>query len=902
MPKSCKQIRDEFIRFFEDRAHAHIPSSSLLPADDPTLLFANAGMNQFKAIFLGTETPDNARAVNTQKCIRAGGKHNDLEDVGRDCYHHTFFEMMGNWSFGDYFKPEAIDWAWELLVDVWGLDPKRLHVTYFEGDKADGLEPDTEARDLWTKYFPADHIHPGNKKDNFWEMGETGPCGPNSEIHYDMTDDLSGGGRINADDPRAIEFWNLVFIQFNRGTDGKLSPLPAKHVDTGLGLERIVKILNGKISNYGTDLFIPIIQKIEQLSGKQYGARVTKAPQDRYDTMDETDLVDVAIRVIADHARTLSFAIADGILPSNEGRGSVLRGILRRAAGFGRQHLGIEATFLHQLVPTIIENFGETFPELVDRQKVIIETITDEEESFAKTLDRGLALLEQQMQEVRSGGETEISGETVFELHATYGFPFTLTKLMAEKAGLDVDEAGFEKAMEEHRETSSAGAGKFKIDQIVGLPATDDEPKYDEGDIEAKVLGWVKDGKFITEGELDEGDKAAVVLDRTNFYGEAGGQVGDTGTLTGEASVFDVDEAQMAGQCVLHVGKVRKGVLRPAQTVAAGVCPKRLDTMRNHSATHLLNWALRKVCGKHADQAGSVVDPDRLRFDFTHNKPLTPKQLAEVERLVNQRILNNEPITAKLTPLPEAKKLPGVRAVFGEKYPDPVRVITMGTDAPGEGGGGYSIEFCGGTHLQRTGQVGLFKILSAESVAKGIRRITAVTGRCAVAWVQDADATLRGASGLLKVPTGEIVDRISSMQKEIKDIRKAASQPGGSESGAASFKHFDTPAGKVSMGKCTGAPNPALMRNICDQQRQKGSKAIFLAAADESKVTLVAMVNSDLAESGKLRAGDWVKEVAPVVGGKGGGKDTLAQAGGKQPEKLDDALKSAAEFARGKLA
>ncbi|MBN1554585.1 MAG: alanine--tRNA ligase [Phycisphaerae bacterium] len=900
MTRSCKDIRDEFIRFFEERGHTMVPSSSLLPADDPTLLFTNAGMNQFKPIFLGTETRNYNRAVNTQKIIRAGGKHNDLDDVGRDCYHHTFFEMLGNWSFGDYFKKEAIDWAWELLVKVWGMDPNRLHASYFEGDESEGLEPDDESRELWTRYLPPERIHPGVKKDNFWEMGDTGPCGPCSEIHYDATDDLSGGPLVNADNPRVIEFWNLVFIQFNRTAEG-LNPLPAKHVDTGMGLERVGKILNGKISNYATDLFLPILQKIEELSGKEYGVRTVKDGQDRYDTMDETDLVDVAIRVIADHARALTFAIADGILPGNEGRGYVLRSILRRAAGFGRQHLGIDATFLHQLVPTVVENFADAFPNLRDRQKVVTEIITEEEESFSKTLDRGLQLFEREIEQARSAGKNEIRGEDAFELHATYGFPITLTKLMAEKAGLAVDEAGFQAEMEKHRELSSAGAGKFKADQIVGLPATNDEAKYERKDIKAKVLGWVVGERFFDNGVLEEGTEAAVVLDKTAFYGESGGQVGDCGTLLGETAVFDVDSAQPAGQCVLHVGKVRAGTIQAGQTVTVKVCPKtRFDTMRNHSATHLLNWSLRRVLGDGIDQAGSVVDSQRLRFDFTFGKAVAAEQLAEVEKLVNERVLADETVEAKLMPLAEAKKVPGVRAVFGEKYPDPVRVVTMGnTDSASAA---CSVEFCGGTHLTRTSQVGLFKILSEESVAKGVRRITAVTGHAAAEWAWQADATLRAAGGLLKTAPEEIPARIEAMQAEIKKLRK---RPAGGGGGAelADAVTLDTPSGKVLVAKSVVA-DPGAMRNLCDQQRQKGAAAVFLGSAeeDEGKVTLIAMVSDELVKTGKLKAGDWVKAIAPVVGGGGGGKPNLAQAGGKQPEKLPEALKKAAEFAREKLA
>ena len=948
--KSCNQIRDEFLKFFKQRGHTLVQSSSLLPADDPTLLFANAGMNQFKSLFLGTEKRDYKRAVDTQKCIRAGGKHNDLEDVGRNCYHHTFFEMLGNWSFGDYFKRDAIKWAWELFTDVWNLPKDRLYVTVFGGDKSEKLDPDTDAEALWKEVTDIDpsHISHGGKKDNFWEMGETGPCGPCSEIHIDMTPDASGAEKVNKDDPLVIELWNLVFIQFNRLSDGLLEPLPAQHVDTGLGLERICKVLHGKKSNYATDLFVPIIKKVEELSGQQYGVRCAGKKDDRYDVMDENDLVDVAMRVIADHTRTLTFAIADGILPSNDGRGSVLRSILRRGAGFGRQHLGIEATFIHQLVGTIVENFGDTFPELKERQKVIVQTITDEEESFAKTLDRGLSLfrfelglligqliayehpnwqirehkqdgrviiVDPQSREYHTDNEEDIRsllsqcqqkpvflGSAAFDLHATYGFPFTLTKLMAEKAGLAVDEAGFRKEMEKHRQTSSAGAEKFKIEQVVGLPETDDSEKYDGTFTDAVVLGWVIDGKFINEGELPEGSKAAVILDKTCFYGESGGQVGDTGTLitTDESGVvFEVHDTQLTGSSVLHIGELLNGTITTGIHVSAEVAPTRIDTMRNHSATHLLNWALRRVLGDGVNQAGSVVDPDRLRFDFTYNKALTDDQLDEVERYVNERILASQSVFWMAVPLADAKKIPGVQAMFGEKYPDPVRVVSMGTnDLFAPENTDFNFEFCGGTHLDQTNKIGLFKIVSEESIAKGVRRITAVTGRQAVGWVQNADSVLRQTSVALRVPAAEIPTRVTAMQDEIKKLRKAPRSQGGG--GLQDIVTLETPAGKLLVAS-TGHPDPTVMRNICDQQRQKGAVGIFLGGADDSKVTLVAMVSDELAKTGKIRAGDWVKQIAPLVGGGGGGKPTLAQAGGKQPEKLPEALAAAVQWAKQQL-
>ena len=900
MSLSGNDIREQFIEFFQEKhGHAFVPSSSLLPASDPTLLFANAGMNQFKDIFLGRETPDCPRAVNSQKCIRAGGKHNDLEDVGHDTYHHTFFEMLGNWSFGNYFKREAIQWAWELLTGQWGLPKDRLHVTVFEGDEADGLEPDEEARQLWQEVTDVDpaHIHLGNKKDNFWEMGETGPCGPCSEIHIDLTDDGSGGGLVNADDPRVIEIWNLVFIQFNRDESGKLSPLPATHVDTGMGLERVAMVLQGKRSNYATDLFVPIIEKIETLTDHRYGA-LSKL-DDRFDVMGEDDMGDVACRVLADHARTLTFAIADGVIPSNEGRGYVLRRILRRACRYGRQYLNISGNFLASLVDTVVEQMGGAFPEVVDRRDYVVQTVAEEEESFGKTLDRGIEMFQKEAERLAGAGKAELPGDVAFDLYATYGFPVDLTEIMAREVGMTVDHGGYEQAMEAHRAASQGEGASFRSDAIVAeLPATDDAAKYDTGPVPATVQGWIADGRWVTEGQLPCGAEAAVVLDKTNFYGEQGGQVGDTGMLSWPGGAFEVTDSTRAGQAVLHRGKVAEGTLTVGQAVTAKVDP-RLDTMRNHTATHLLNGALRQVLGENANQAGSVVAPDRLRFDFTHNQALTGEQLAEVERLVNERVLADEPVGAALMPLKQAQEIPGVRAMFGEKYPDPVRVVTVGLADPNEAAkspeGAFSVEFCGGTHLRRTGTIGLFKILSEESVAKGVRRITAVTGSEAVKVVQDLDAVVKQASAVLRVPAEQIPERVEAMVREIKELRK---RPAAAAAGSAGFDkagEVDTPHGKVLVGT-SGLADAGAMRGLCDQHRQKGAAAMLVGAADGEKVTLVAMVSEEMVQATGLKAGDWVKQAAQVVGGGGGGKPTMAQAGGKQPDKLPDALAEAIKF------
>jgi len=892
MGPACNDIRNEFIEFFRQREHTFVPSSALLPAEDPTLLFTNAGMNQFKDVFLGLTRRDYVRAVNSQKCIRAGGKHNDLEDVGHDTYHHTFFEMLGNWSFGDYFKAEAIRWAWELLTDVWGLDKHRLYATVFEGDETEGLATDDEAERLWKDVTDIDpsHILPGGRKDNFWEMGETGPCGPCSEIHVDLTDNGTGRDLVNAGDARVIEIWNLVFMQYSRGADGALTPLPARHVDTGMGFERICMVLQGKKSNYATDLFVPILREIETLTAHRYGA--SSGLDDRFDVAGRDDVGDIACRVVADHVRTLTFAIADGVVPSNEGRGYVLRRILRRAARYGRQYLHIDGPFMTKLIPTIVDRMGEAFGEIRQRQEYIVETVAEEEESFGRTLDRGIERFQRQAETLRSAGEKQLPGEVAFDLYATYGFPVDLTAVMAGECGLEVDLAGYEQAMAKHRELSGSGAA-FQADEVLDLPVTDASAKYESEPIDATVLGWVADGQYASDGRLEPGDEAGVVLDRTNFYAEQGGQVGDTGEIAWPDGRFAVRDTQPAGAGICHWGVVEAGSLAAGQAVRLTVSQRRLDIMRNHTGTHLLNWALREVLGDHVSQAGSVVRPDRLRFDFSHTRAVTAEQLAEVERLVNERVLSDEPIAQQTLPLAEAKEIPGVRAVFGEKYPDPVRVIVMGQEP-----GPTNAEFCGGTHLSRTGQVGPFKIVAEESVAKGVRRITALTGRAAVSHMQETDAILRAASGTLSARPEDLVERIAALQKEIKDLRKVRSAGAkANEQGFTPDVTLESPAGPVLIGRMPVVDANA-MRSECDRQRQKGAAALFLGAAGEKKVMLVAMVSDRLAKDGALRADRWVQAIAPRVGGGGGGRETLAQAGGKQPAKLPEALQAAAQWAR----
>jgi alanyl-tRNA synthetase len=905
---TANEIRQQFIDFFvKKHGHTFVPSSSVVPHDDPTLLFANAGMNQFKDVFLGTGTRPYKRAVDTQKCIRAGGKHNDLEDVGKDTYHHTFFEMLGNWSFGDYFKKEAIRWAWELLTEVWKLDKSRLHATVFEGDPQQGLAPDDEAAALWRSETDIDpsHIHKGSKQDNFWEMGETGPCGPCSEIHIDRTPNKSGGKLVNAGTADVIEIWNLVFIQFNRGPDRKLTPLPAKHVDTGMGFERITAVLQGKASNYDTDVFTPIFEKIH---------RVTKAPM--Y-TGKLDDLQDTAYRVIADHIRALTIALADGAVPSNEGRGYVLRRILRRAERYGRQYLGADQEFLCELVPTVIETLSSAFPELREKQGDIQIRIEAEEENFIRTLDRGIKYFQEAAAVAQVGEGAEwgvkkvISGKHAFKLHDTYGLYIDITEQMAAEMDLKVDRAGFELEMKKAKEIARGARKKQIISAVTGeLPKTDDRLKYHTGDkvtpVTAKVLGWVKNNTVIRSGQLLEGEEAALLLDRTNFYAEQGGQVGDTGGIHTESGIFLVEDTQRLGDTILHIGRVDEDCVKCNEKVLSlEVDPSRAHTMRNHTATHLLNWALRKVLGDHVEQRGSLVDAEKTRFDFTHDKPLSAEEIAEVERLVNEKIYTDLPVTPVTMPLAEAKKIVGVRAVFGEKYPDPVRVLLIGPEKPEEATLDDSVEFCGGTHLNHTGQAGFFKIIAQELVGKGVRRVVAVTGREAVATVQRLSSVVDNLASRFNCAPENLPRRVEVLQEEVKKLQTQLRKGTASDLAGSGDKLLagavEANGAKIIVGEMPAAPVEQ-MRQQLDRLREKAKSAVVVIGwADEGKVGLLSLVTDDLGKKG-LHAGKLVGEVAKVVGGKGGGPATgIAQAGGKDAAKLGEALQLARKLAIEKL-
>jgi alanyl-tRNA synthetase len=916
---TANEVRQQFIDFFvKKHGHTFVPSSPVVPIDDPTLMFTNAGMNQFKDVFLGAGSRPYRRAVNTQKCIRASGKHNDLEDVGRDTYHHTFFEMLGNWSFGDYYKAEAIRWAWELLTEVWKIDKTRLHATVFGGDKDFGLEPDEEAFKLWTKETdinPA-HVHRFGKKDNFWMMGETGPCGPCSEIHIDRTPDRSGAGLVNKGDARVMEIWNLVFIQYNRDEALKLHTLPAKHVDTGMGFERITAVLQGKDSNYDTDVFGPIMDAIGKLVGKKYGGKLE-------------DLNDVAFRAIADHLRALTFAITDGARPDNKGRGSVLRSILRRAVRFGYQCFGQREPFIHKLVPTLVDHMGGAFPELKKGPQKVAEVIRGEEADFLRTIERGLAHFELAAQRAATVPEKGqvfgvtlskplglIRGEDVFLLHTTYGFPPDLTRQMALELSLEVDMSSYDGLMKEHEAISRGKdtAQQVALSTSAPLPHTDDRPKWFGLTGEGAILGWIDDKQFISSGKLEEHKNVALLLDKTCFYAEAGGQVGDTGTIATPTGTFEVNQTTKLGNAVAHIGQVSAGRIEVGQKAWLQVARERDFTRKNHTATHLLHWALHNVLGEHVEQRGSMVNPHKLTFDFSHPTAMTAEEKARVEQLVNEKVYRDLPVAWRELPQEEARKLPGVKAFFGDKYGDSVRVVEIAehplapSPSPPEGRGGqasvFSREFCGGTHLEHTGQIGFFKIVGEEATGKGVRRITAITGPEAVAHVQQLDHVLGDLLARFRCRPEDLPNRVDALQDEIKKLQQQLKKGAATDLAGTADKLLASAVeagdAKIIVGEMPAGPEEALRTQV-DRLRQKaGSSVIVLGWADDGKVGLLAAVTDDLVKKG-LHAGKLVGQIAPVVGGKGGGKPTLAQAGGKDPAKLSEALATARQLAAEQL-
>ncbi len=856
------EIRKLFLDFFHDKGHEIVPSSSLVPGNDPTLLFTNAGMVQFKDVFQGLETRSYARAASSQRCVRAGGKHNDLENVGYTARHHTFFEMLGNFSFGDYFKREAIQFAWEFLTGVLKLPPERLWVTVFEEDD--------EAADIWLNEIGVDAgcFSRIGAKDNFWSMGDTGPCGPCTEIFYDHGAEVPGGppGTPEEDGDRYIEIWNLVFMQYDRDASGTLNPLPKPSVDTGMGLERLAAILQGVHSNYEIDLFQNLIKAAAALIGCQ-------------------DLESQSLRVIADHIRACAFLVVDGVIPSNEGRGYVLRRIIRRAIRHGHQ-LGQRDAFFHKLVAALAKEMGEAYPELVKAQAQVEKVLAQEEERFAETLDNGMKILDEAIAGLAG---KEIPGSTVFKLYDTYGFPVDLTADIARERGLSLDMAGFETEMEAQRDRARAASNFAVVDTGgIDIDGSTDFTGYDSINDQAQVTGLFHDGEKVDV--LNAGEEGIVVLDHTPFYAESGGQVGDRGVIRLEGGVFRVMDTQKQGKAVIaHTGMVTQGQLHLGDTVDALVDQQRRDATRlNHSATHLMHAALRQVLGEHVQQKGSLVDPERLRFDFSHFQPVTPEELAQVEALVNAQIRANAAIETRIMPVDQAMEA-GAMALFGEKYGDEVRVLSIGD---------FSVELCGGTHARRAGDIGLFKILSETGTASGVRRIEAVTGEEALNYVSETEKNLGEISGLVKGNREDVTTRVSQMiernrklEKELDALKaRLASSQGGDLAGQAQ----DVGGIKVLAARLDGA-DAKVLRETVDQLKNKlGAAAVVLATVNGDKISLVAGVTRD--ESKRIKAGDLVNQVAIQVGGKGGGRPDMAQAGGNQPENLDPALESVVDW------
>ena len=865
MTLSTADLRNKFINYFKSHGHQAVASSSLVPADDPTLLFTNAGMNQFKDTFLGTEKRSYTRAVSSQRCVRAGGKHNDLENVGYTARHHTFFEMMGNFSFGDYFKKEAIEFAWNFLTSEVGLPKEKLLVTVYSEDD--------EAFDIWENHIgvPKEKIIRISTSDNFWSMGDTGPCGPCSEIFYDHGAHIWGGppGTPEEDGDRFIEIWNLVFMQFNKQADGTMEPLPKPSIDTGMGLERISAILQNVHSNYEIDLFQNLIKSAASIVGTE-------------------DLENKSLRVIADHIRSCSFLICDGVMPSNEGRGYVLRRIIRRAVRHGYQ-LGANDIFFYKLVASLAKEMGEAYPELVDQLPVIEKVLRVEEEQFSKTLARGMAILNDTLETLE--GDT-VPGDVVFKLYDTYGFPTDLTNDVAREHDLKIDEEGFEAAMQAQRaraqQASNFGAdynSKLAIDHTTSFTG------YTDVEGQANVVELIADNAFVEK--LEDGQEGVVVLDSTPFYAESGGQAGDKGVLRVANGEFIVTDTQKMGNAFAHKG-IAKGSVSKGDTATAAIdAANREAIKKNHSATHLLHAALREILGEHVTQKGSLVEAPRMRFDFSHFEAVTAEQLAEIERRVNQEIRANHTLATELMDLDEAKAS-GAMALFGEKYDEKVRVVTMGP---------FSVELCGGTHVTRTGDIGLFKITSEAGIASGVRRIEAVTGEHALEVVQTQQATLSSLSALLKTDSQNVLDRVVSLQNQTKELEKAlnsAKQKLASQQGADMLSNAVEINGvKVLIANLEGVEAKSLRSMMDDIKNRIGEGIVVLGVANDAKVNLIAGVTKNL--TSKVKAGELVNFVASQVGGKGGGRPDMAQAGGDQPENLGQALDSVNAWLQDKL-
>jgi alanyl-tRNA synthetase len=869
---NSNEIRAQFLKFFESKQHQIVPSAPMVVKNDPTLMFTNAGMNQFKDIFLGNSPVKYPRIANTQKCLRVSGKHNDLEEVGHDTYHHTMFEMLGNWSFGNYFKEEAIAWAWEFLVDWMKIDKGRLYVTVFGGDEKEKLERDNEAADIWAKYISKDRILDGNKKDNFWEMGDTGPCGPCSEIHVDLRDDadrkkVDGKSLVNVSDPLVIEIWNNVFIQYNRKANGQLELLPAKHVDTGMGFERLCMVVQGKKSNYDTDVFTPIINEIARLSEIQYG---------------KGGMTDIAMRVIADHLRAVSFAIADGQLPSNNKAGYVIRRILRRAVRYAYTYLNQNEPFMCKLVPVFANHLGNAFPELKTQEKLIIQVITEEEHAFLKTLATGIKLLDQLIAKAKSTGSAVITGKSAFELYDTYGFPLDLTELILREQNITVDKAEFDSEMQQQKSRSRTDAVVETDDWVLVNPEeTAEFVGYDVTNAEVKITRY---RKVASKGK----SYYHLIFNKTPFYAESGGQVGDTGILKSGNDTIQIIDTKKENNLSIHVAEKLPSVINASLEAIVNV-DKRLDTESNHSATHLLHQALREILGKHVEQKGSLVHPDYLRFDFSHFQKLTDTEIEKVEAFVNNRIRRNINLEENRgMEFKDAVKL-GAMALFGEKYGNQVRVIRFAD----------SVELCGGTHVKSTGQIGYFKIISESAIAAGIRRIEAISGSKFAEYLKKQEALLAQIKEALKNPQ-DILKSVDAMLtdnsiliKKVEEFEKSKSEVVKKEllGKIKNVNNISIIAAKVDLGSANAIKDLAFQL-----KGQVENLFMVLGAEFDGKANLAVAISDNLVKEKSLNAGTIIREIAKEIDGGGGGQPFFATAGGKKPEGIEKAIAKALTF------
>jgi len=863
---TSKEIRKSFLDFFRNKLHTVVPSAPMVVKDDPTLMFINAGMNQFKDIFLGNEQSKDKRVVDSQKCMRVSGKHNDLEEVGHDTYHHTMFEMLGNWSFGDYFKEEAIDWAWEFLVDELEIPKERFYATVFSGDKSDNLQKDEESYHFWEKHIPEERILDGSKKDNFWEMGDTGPCGPCSEIHVDFRSEeerkkVSGDQLVNQDHPEVIEIWNLVFIQYNRKADGTLEALPQKHVDTGMGFERLCMIMQNKLSNYDTDVFQPIIQEIANISGKQYG---------------DDDTTDIAMRVVADHLRAISFSIADGQLPSNVKAGYVIRRILRRALRYGYSNLEQKEPFIYKLVPKLIQVMGEAYPELQNQKTLIEKVIKEEEQSFLKTLDTGIKLLNQVIKRTLDNNYKVVDGKTAFDLYDTYGFPLDLTELILKEHDLVVNRKEFNEELEKQK-SRSRQAGQVETGDWMKLREDDKEEfiGYDYLNTEVQITQY---RKVKSKGK----EFYQLVFNYTPFYSESGGQVGDTGYIEANGEKINIIDTKKENNLIVHyVKKLPSDVTETFRAVVSR--EERTKTANNHTATHLLHHALRNILGDHVEQKGSLVHPDYLRFDFSHFQKLSKKEINKIEQIVNHYIRENMPLEEKReVPMKEAKEM-GATGLFGEKYGDVVRVIRFGD----------SIELCGGTHVEATGQIGFFKIISEVAISAGIRRIEAITADKAEAYIYEKLDALGEISELLNNPknlpksVGKLVQENTNLNKQVEELLQDKVKNIKQEL----INKKENVKGINFISDVVEIESAAAMKDLAFQlKKEVDNLVLFMGANIKGKANLSLMISENLVDEKGLNAGNVIREAAKEIQGGGGGQAFYATAGGKKPDKLQAAL------------